>query len=409
MASTRRWALSAVTAMLLASCAGSATTEPGRADTGPPYLGDGPELTWSTGPARPVELDLTELPGGTAPTIPYVVVPDGGPFTYRHGDASIERISPGGYAGVAAGQLVMVTDQYEGVPELSPGRYLIQPDGSHRLAGDPDAEGAVGTVVHASADGRFAAWQYRTEGGAQDAGFGIGDGNSGELLATVEHGDLGPWEPQPGWWSSQLVGMLDQRILIHPSQVQGDGADEDLGASARIWDPDSGEVELLEGTAGATGTDGSTLAVVEWGKTAHRWDDGERYTSVLDTAAGNRELWHSLELGVRAFAPDGRHIAVRHDDSDRGFFGGQEIGILDTETQELVLVFDAGVHGVAWESPETVLLSVLETVGDTDAARSALVRCGLTGGCERATPAVDLELPGGADAAAYWEAPYQIR
>lgn len=306
--------------------------------------GPGPSHHPSTATPSPSGRVLADLPRGPAPRVAYVdgheYVAPGGSRTTLPLEAGITAATP--YHG---GFLVADDAVFEGTVGL----HLIGSDGSEQQswcsAGAP--------VV--SPDQMLTSWvTYDCSEGEPVSGVlhrGISTGmGEGETTQQVDR-------------SVQLVGQVGDQLVL--TSMFGDGG---------AWVTDLQHApRTIPGLTRVTSVDEANALV---GGLAGR---GEGVVADATTGALQARMSGWLPL---SFSPDGRYVVAAGTTDRSG-----RTALFDASTGRLVRPLFAdlagdGILGLAWEDDSHVIASVAE--GDTD--RVALVRSGLDGTLERATP-----------------------
>lgn len=298
-----------------------------------------PEPDDSATPAQPIELDFGELPSGDPPRLPYVDVSAGeivdGQTRIPFDETAIDSLHR-----VTGGYLVNVYDGDD------PGLFLVGSDGGTQKLSD-----STGYVAVSADGGRRIAWSENAE-----------DGTSAELVLADGAGRERYRLPLD--YSVNVWGFLRGRVLFQPTEER----------TARLWNPETGEVTDIEGVFGGFGTDGTELAGLI---TELRGIEEQPCTAVVDMST-ERELWRSCDLRVETFSPDGRYITTIDAQTDGP--GPPEVRVVELATGRERMVLRADLfHRTSWDADGNL---VAEVVKDN---REAVVRCDLHGACELAT------------------------
>ncbi|GCD88565.1 hypothetical protein [Nocardioides sp. LS1] len=183
---------------------------------------------------------------------------------------------------------------------------------------------------------------------------------------------------------ANLVAVTDHRVLIglrarwhHPATVW--------------WNYERGTLHRVYHQA-AVGADVRHDRVV-----FDRTPVGEFCNRVAPLSRPGRTLWHSCRVYPRQWSPDGRHALATHTYFDAA--GTDRWWVIDgrTAVRQARITGRLDWHAV-WEDDGHFL-----TLTQSDAGRAAVIRCDLTGTCERASRLWDVPVP--EDPSVFYAAP----
>jgi hypothetical protein len=162
------------------------------------------------------------------------------------------------------------------------------------------------------------------------------------------------------------IGFLGERVLVSA----GDALDE-----TSLWDPETGEVQVISGYGGSGATDPtSRRAVLYTGGGDDEWDIGSWGDSLDVQSGGNERMWRP------AFSPEGRWVAgIRGTEFD----ARARLDVYKTADAHGTLLSDPlpGAFQPAWEDDYTTLVLA------NDASKEHVVyRCRADGGTEPCVP-----------------------
>lgn len=322
-----------------------------------------PRATPSAVAAKPrvkVSLDLSKLPAGRAPEVPWYaggVIHDGARTTPV---GNVEKGSMVSFLPVAGGYVVQVSccerDGF-GFPSTT---RLIGVDGKVRRVLPPGAAMPV-----ASGDGRTLVWSEPVGGDSPDSSFLAADAATGDERArTTVRGNF----PTAVGFLRGLVAWTD---------------DEPDGGVTGLWNPETGRVNRVEDLGQARATDGARRLLVTVDKAA---DNPAPCVGAVASSRRSRELWRACDVMSESFSADRRYVFGRLGNGD-----APPAAVLDAATGRVVMEIGTPlVFGIYAEDGAGVTRPVVEHNGDllvevTQERRQALVRCSVGGRCERAT------------------------
>ncbi|GAB3437363.1 hypothetical protein [Flindersiella endophytica] len=296
--------------------------------------------------------DVGKLKQGVPPSVPYVL---GGQI--HDGERKIRIAGP--Y------ESPFFTPVHDGYLVLSDRVQLVDTTGA-TIRGLPMInEHATRALPAVSADGRQIAWPEWDANGAQHK-LVVGDATTGRILQEKVVTDV-PFPYPVGFVGDKVVfaaGLPAENDKAFGKAVQ------QLGAGVTgIWDPESGQVSALDKAGTARGVD-------DFGHILTGTNPAQNCPAVYDAATG-KQLWKKCGIEFSELSRAGLVI-------------GEEGNVVD-ERQTRTVVLDAATgrrllqiegsysHSIVWESDDDLLLLAGDRKG------SAVVRCSLTGQCERAT------------------------
>lgn len=323
---------------------------PTRAATGAPTAP-------AAGHARVVSVVPGRLSVGSVPGVGYVVSVSGG---YRMVLASGARLELGGaWSAVpygSAGALVWSS------PDLTDfGSLSVVGSGP----GGSDPAGRVTTVPVVDHEGRVALWRASGSGGVLEQRSA-----SGAVLASVTTA-AGP----VGYVVTGQVGA--GRVLA--TRVQGASGGDGVVSDGVVLTSAQGELRTVPGMV--QGLVASESAGLYAGVT--RVIDGQIPVrcSQVRRVVDDSVVWSSCEDRVpAAFSPDGRYVALLPAADGLGF---GDVTVVDLSSGREVLRVKLATSGVAFESNSSLLMPVAAE----KAGASGIVRCTVSGVCERADTA----------------------
>lgn len=303
--------------------------------------------------AEPAHIDPATLPRGADPALVYMVRD-----TIRDGDMKVPATRRGEHQAlwvVSGGYLVR--------------DYGVGPRGWTRLvyvsrAGDQRvvarSQGLMPVAV--SASGRSVAVQ-------------LPSGSSGlRTVITVSRPRTGRVIVQREMWHANLVAVTDHRALIgrragwhHPVTVW--------------WDFEHDRLNRLYEQA-AVGADVRHDRVV-----FKRSSAGEFCNRVAVLSRPALTLWHSCRIYPHEWSPDARHATASYTYFDAA--GTPTWWVIDGRTAQRQATVPGRLDwDTAWEDDAHFL-----TLAQSDTGKAAIIRCDLTGACERASRAWDVPVP----------------
>lgn len=332
-------------------------------------MDDGPDRTPApAGPASGATVtigSLSDLPAGAPPAVDYVLDQT---YVFATGGRTELDVEPGSVRDAApypGG--VLVTTQTPAASSVGIADHLWV-----SRSGELESSGCGGEELALSRDGTLAAHVFLDGGGC---GRWVGPVLRWGTTAGAEtdYADIVTTNDQ----RVEPVGVTAERVLYNTFDPQsGDPlrvtTTTDLGppvevpglATASAWDPATGRV------AGCS-VEGRCVVVDE--------QDG---SVLLTLDAGEEPL---------SFSPDGRYLATMTGQGD----GSTTVTVRDSRTGDRVVTLageDDAYHGddstVAWEDDRALLLTRVDADGE------ALVRLGVDGSAELATPVADPTLGG---------------
>lgn len=298
-------------------------------------------------------------------------------------------------------------------PAPPPGTTTIALTGLE-AAPEPATGWVEGTTFH-RADGREITFPDRVNGPAA-----YGDGAVGQYSASVPtllfaNGDVIPgYGPAVSTDRSRVAWFFDERdtagLVVSPVDEAGNADNSPVTTVAKgtRLQPVGlvGDREVVSNVLGPNGqAEGARIDVVGGESTQTPWEvdlvstvsesaqlvagrtsatDSGSCWAVLPTDGG-AAVSETCDYSLDHFSPDGRHLLAGP--AYRSGAGDSSIAVLDAGTAEPVHTFDVEgdgfIVGTAFED-DTHLLAVVWAEN-----RSAIVRCDLDGGCERATDLAD--------------------
>ncbi len=174
----------------------------------------------------------------------------------------------------------------------------------------------------------------------------------------------------------RVVGFVGEKVLY--TAVLNDA--EVLDASY-LWDPETG-TKTAVGPIGSVGaTDGQRLVAVTVPS------EQSHCGRVVGLDDRSKVLWERCPGTVTSISPDGRYATAQVDSTpqDATSVHAMDLLVYDLTERRLVSRLQSYTFGqVVWESADRLLL-VLDGGTDGKSGRTAIVRCTVTGDCERAT------------------------
>lgn len=306
-----------------------------------------------TAAADPAHVDPAVLPRGADPAVVYLVRD-----TIRDGDRWVPATKRGEHQAlwvVSGGYLVR---DYDVGPRGRTRLVYISRAGDRRVVAR--SRGLMPVAV--SAGGRSVAVQ-------------LPSGPSGlRTVITVSRPRTGRVIAQREMWHADLVAVTDHRALIgrragwhHPATVW--------------WNYQHDNLTRLHDQA-AVGADVRHNKVVFKQTSA-----GEFCNRVAVLSRPARTLWRSCRIYPHHWSPDGRHATATYAYFDAA--GTPRWWVVDGRTAQRQSSLAGRLDkDTAWEDDAHFL-----TLAQSDAGKAAILRCDLTGACERASRVWDVPVP----------------
>lgn len=308
-----------------------------------------PAIPAPSGPVN-VKLDLTKLPEGGPPSVPYL---DG--TTVVDGDDEID----------VSGPAMAIAPTTDGVYVTSTNWQLTH----YTTDGETEDLGRIQSTPVASADGEWAAWATNANGSAT---LVLRDANGEESTVELDGAEA---------YSVDVHTIVDGTAYF-TYYLRGNGRNVPL----QTWSSGDEAPEPVDGDIDATAVsrDGNLAAPLEL---VH---DFRNCATIVDLATGDET---GKQCGpffsIKGFSPDGRYAWA---DNAEGY-GPTQVTILDTETGEVIRRYDSASQrnlitfaDTTFEDDDSLLIRAEQDgIGQT-----ALVRCDvITGDCELAAPLAD--------------------
>lgn len=318
---------------------------------GPPALADLPHV------------DPAALPRGPDPTVTYLV-----DDTIRDGTLEVPATEPGEHDAlwVVAGGYV-VRDHDVGTRHLIR-VVFVSPTGGQRLV----ARSRDWISVAVSASGRRMAVQRTVGTTGTTTDITVSNPRTGKVVATRRVR------------LATLAALTDHRVL--------------LGKRARWRDPATVWWNVDRNTTRRIWSQAALSADVRHDRVVFdRSSDGEFCNRVAVLSRPARTLWRSCRLQPHQWSADGTHALATHTYFDAA--GTDRWWVVDGSTGAR----QATVSGrlgwdTVWEDGQHFL-----ALAQSDAGKAAVIRCDLTGSCERASVLWDVPVP--ADPSVYYAPP----
>lgn len=302
--------------------------------------------------ADPAHIDPAALPLGADPAVVYMVRD-----TIRDGDRAVAATTRGRHQAlwvVAGGYLVR---DYDVGPRGGVRLVYISRFGDQRVVAR--SRGLMPVAV--SASGRSVAVQLASGPGGLRTVVVVSRPRTGQVIA------------QRKLWHANLVAVTDHRALIGRRAGWRDPV-------TVWWNYQHHHVTRLYGQA-AVGAD------VRHDRVVFKRRTGEFCNRVAVLSRPARTLWRSCLTYPHEWSPDGRRATATYSYFDAA--GTPRWWVIDGRTGER----QSSVAGrldwdTAWEDDAHFL-----TLAQSDSGKAAIVRCDLTGACERASSVWEVPVP----------------
>ena len=303
--------------------------------------------------AEPAHLDPAALPRGADPAVVYMVRD-----TIRDGDRTVPATKRGQHQArwvVSGGYLVR---DYGVGPRGWTRLVYVSRAGNQRVVAR--SQGLMPVAV--SASGRSVAVQVPSTPDGLRTVITVSRPRTGRVIAQRE------------MWHANLVAVTDHRALIgrragwhHPVTVWWNYQHDTL---TRLYDQ------------AAVGADVRHDKVV-----FKRTSAGEFCNRVAVLSRPARTLWRSCRIYPHQWSPDGRHATASYTYFDAA--GTPTWWVIDGRTAERQATVSGRLDwDTAWEDDAHFL-----TLAQSAAGKAAIIRCDLTGVCERASRVWDVPVP----------------